>query len=93
MTKQETYDYHNIIGYKLPNGNTVCIIAEGRLVNLASGDGHPVEIMDMNGGGKGKPGRMDRDKGSAELSGKEEADGKTNRRANANKYADIDTNG
>ena len=39
---------HNIIGYKLPNGNTVCIIAEGRLVNLASGDGHPVEIMDMS---------------------------------------------
>ena len=39
---------HNIIGYKLSNGNTVCIIAEGRLVNLASGDGHPVEIMDMS---------------------------------------------
>ena len=39
---------HNIIGYKLPNGNTVCVIAEGRLVNLASGDGHPVEIMDMS---------------------------------------------
>ena len=39
---------HNVVGYKLPNGNTVCIIAEGRLVNLASGDGHPVEIMDMS---------------------------------------------
>ncbi|MCQ2515638.1 MAG: adenosylhomocysteinase [Saccharofermentans sp.] len=39
---------NNIIGYKLPNGNTVCVIAEGRLVNLASGDGHPVEIMDMS---------------------------------------------
>ncbi|MCR4688579.1 MAG: adenosylhomocysteinase [Saccharofermentans sp.] len=39
---------HNIIGYKLNNGNTICIIAEGRLVNLASGDGHPVEIMDMS---------------------------------------------
>ena len=39
---------HNIIGYKLPNGNTIAIIAEGRLVNLASGDGHPVEIMDMS---------------------------------------------
>ena len=39
---------HNVIGYKLSNGNTVCIIAEGRLVNLASGDGHPVEIMDMS---------------------------------------------
>lgn len=39
---------HNVVGYKLENGNTVCIIAEGRLVNLASGDGHPVEIMDMS---------------------------------------------
>ena len=39
---------HNIIGYRLSNGNTICIIAEGRLVNLASGDGHPVEIMDMS---------------------------------------------
>lgn len=39
---------NNIIGYKLTNGNTICVIAEGRLVNLASGDGHPVEIMDMS---------------------------------------------
>jgi adenosylhomocysteinase len=39
---------HNVVGYKLENGKTVCIIAEGRLVNLASGDGHTVEIMDMS---------------------------------------------
>ncbi|MCQ2533200.1 MAG: adenosylhomocysteinase [Clostridia bacterium] len=39
---------NNIIGYTLKNGNTICVIAEGRLVNLASGDGHPVEIMDMS---------------------------------------------
>ena len=39
---------NNIIGYTLENGNTICVIAEGRLVNLASGDGHPVEIMDMS---------------------------------------------
>jgi len=38
----------NIDGYKLPNGKTVFVIAEGRLVNLASGDGHPAEIMDMS---------------------------------------------
>ncbi len=38
----------NIVGYTLANGKTICIIAEGRLVNLASGDGHPVEIMDMS---------------------------------------------
>ena len=38
----------NIMGYKLSNGNTVNVIAEGRLVNLAAGDGHPAEIMDMS---------------------------------------------
>ena len=38
----------NIMGYRLPNGRTVFVIAEGRLVNLASGDGHPAEIMDMS---------------------------------------------
>ena len=39
---------HNIMGYVLPNGRTVYVLAEGRLVNLASGDGHPAEIMDMS---------------------------------------------
>ena len=39
---------HNIEGYVLPNGKTLFVIAEGRLVNLAAGDGHPAEIMDMS---------------------------------------------
>ncbi len=39
---------HNIQGYVLPNGKTVFVIAEGRLVNLAAADGHPAEIMDMS---------------------------------------------
>ena len=39
---------NNIIGYKLPTGQWLCVIAEGRLVNLAAGDGHPAEIMDMS---------------------------------------------
>lgn len=38
----------NIAGYVLKNGRHVFAIAEGRLVNLASGDGHPAEIMDMS---------------------------------------------
>lgn len=38
----------NIRGYLLGNGRWINIIAEGRLVNLASGDGHPAEIMDMS---------------------------------------------
>ena len=39
---------NNIEAYTLENGRTVYLLAEGRLVNLAAGDGHPVEIMDMS---------------------------------------------
>ncbi|HOA85561.1 MAG TPA: adenosylhomocysteinase, partial [Bacillota bacterium] len=38
----------NIVGYKLPDGRTLNLLAEGRLVNLAAGNGHPAEIMDMS---------------------------------------------
>ena len=38
----------NIMGYKLENGNWIYVLGEGRLVNLACGDGHPAEIMDMS---------------------------------------------
>ena len=38
----------NITGYELPDGRTLNLLAEGRLVNLASGNGHPAEIMDMS---------------------------------------------
>jgi adenosylhomocysteinase len=38
----------NIQTYTLKNGNEIHLLAEGRLVNLAAGDGHPAEIMDMS---------------------------------------------
>ncbi len=38
----------NIMGYKLPTGQWIYVLGEGRLVNLACGDGHPAEIMDMS---------------------------------------------
>ncbi len=38
----------NIVGYRLENGNWIYVLGEGRLVNLACGDGHPAEIMDMS---------------------------------------------
>ena len=45
----ESYEArHNIRGYRLPDGRTLFVLAEGRLVNLAAGDGHPAEIMDMS---------------------------------------------
>ena len=38
----------NITGYKTPDGRWINLLAMGRLVNLAAGDGHPAEIMDMS---------------------------------------------
>lgn len=38
----------NIEGFRLPDGRTLNVLAEGRLVNLAAGNGHPAEIMDMS---------------------------------------------
>ena len=38
----------NIEAFTLENGRTLYLLAQGRLVNLAAGDGHPVEIMDMS---------------------------------------------
>ncbi len=34
--------------YKLKNGKKINILAEGRLVNLASAEGHPSSVMDMS---------------------------------------------
>ncbi len=39
---------NNIEAFTLVNGKTIYVLAEGRLVNLAAGDGHPAEIMDMS---------------------------------------------
>lgn len=38
----------NIIGYEVEAGKFIYVLGEGRLVNLACGDGHPAEIMDMS---------------------------------------------
>ena len=38
----------NIQGYTLPDGRILNVLGEGRLVNLACGNGHPAEIMDMS---------------------------------------------
>ena len=38
----------NITGYRMEDGRILNLMAEGRLVNLAAGNGHPAEIMDMS---------------------------------------------
>lgn len=50
MAVKEFTARNNITGYTLENGNTLFVLGEGRLVNLACADGHPAEIMDMSFG-------------------------------------------
>ncbi|MCQ2559283.1 MAG: adenosylhomocysteinase [Clostridia bacterium] len=38
----------NIAEYQLADGRKIYLVGEGRLVNLAAGDGHPAEIMDLS---------------------------------------------
>lgn len=38
----------NIDCYYMRDGRKLYLLAEGRLVNLAAGDGHPAEIMDTS---------------------------------------------
>lgn len=38
---------NNIEEYQMPDGRKLFLLAGGRLVNLAAGDGHPVEVMDL----------------------------------------------
>jgi adenosylhomocysteinase len=38
----------NVHRYTLEGGRTVTLLAEGRLVNIAGADGHPIEIMDLS---------------------------------------------
>lgn len=48
MAKSIEERREGITGYRLNNERCINVLAEGRLVNLASGNGHPAEIMDMS---------------------------------------------
>lgn len=39
---------HNVDAFHLPNGRTVYVLGQGRLVNLACAEGHPAQVMDMS---------------------------------------------
>jgi len=38
----------NVEEFKMRDGRSLYLLAEGRLVNLAAADGHPAEVMDMS---------------------------------------------
>jgi adenosylhomocysteinase len=48
MSKAHKKVRESVVEYRLKNGRKVYLLADGRLVNLAAGQGHPVEIMDMS---------------------------------------------
>jgi adenosylhomocysteinase len=48
MSKKHRQVRESVEEYVLRNGRSVYLLADGRLVNLAAGQGHPVEIMDMS---------------------------------------------
>ncbi len=46
ISKRTIRDY--VQEYTLSNGKRICLLAEGRLVNLAAAEGHPSAVMDMS---------------------------------------------
>ena len=44
--KREVRDF--VMEYTLPNNRNINVLAEGRLINLASAEGHPPSVMDMS---------------------------------------------
>ncbi len=48
MAKEVRATRDNIETFVMDDGRRLHLLGEGRLVNLAAGDGHPVEIMDLS---------------------------------------------
>lgn len=48
IKKSKTRIRNSLDEYVLPNTKKIYVIGEGRLVNLAAGEGHPAEVMDMS---------------------------------------------
>ena len=48
MALEQTAVRENVVEYRMPDGRALCLLAEGRLVNLAAAEGHPASVMDMS---------------------------------------------
>ena len=48
MSKSVTEVRPFVDAYKLRNGRSIHVLAGGRLINLASAEGHPASVMDMS---------------------------------------------
>lgn len=54
MAKEQREVRPNLKEYKISKDKSLFVIAEGRLVNLASAEGHPASVMDMSFAGQAK---------------------------------------
>jgi adenosylhomocysteinase len=52
MTREIHRPRAHVDEYHLKDGRTLCLLAEGRLVNLAAAEGHPSSVMDMSFSGQ-----------------------------------------
>jgi adenosylhomocysteinase len=49
IAKEEKKNVRNFVDqFILPNGKSIYLLAEGRLVNLGAAEGHPASVMDMS---------------------------------------------
>lgn len=48
LAKEYSSVRNNIEGFTMADGRKLYLLAQGRLVNLAAGDGHPTEVMDLS---------------------------------------------
>ncbi len=48
LSKGKTEPRTFVEQYEMEDGRRICILADGRLINLAAGEGHPASVMDMS---------------------------------------------
>jgi len=48
LSKGKTVPRTFVEQYEMEDGRRICILADGRLINLAAGEGHPAAVMDMS---------------------------------------------
>ncbi len=48
ISKSKTQPRAFVEQYELQDGRKICILADGRLINLAAAEGHPAAVMDMS---------------------------------------------
>jgi len=48
LSSEQRHPRQHVTEYHLKDGRCLCLLAEGRLVNLAAAEGHPSAVMDMS---------------------------------------------